>query len=248
MTLKAQDIIYVALRLIGVLRPGQTANPETLTDGLSALNSMMDQWGTMGLTLPVEGRNVFTVTASQQTYTLGTGGNWNIPRPDEVTGINWIVQGTYPTEVPMQILSDEEWRMVASKSTPSPQSTWAHLEMEPTVISVDLWPLPSAGGQVAVYHKGPLMQFADLNTTSYNFQPGYDLALKYNLAEQMWPLFIGPQLKNGGVTLPQIQQQAAGYLRKLKVRNISPVSMNADPFNEAGRYWIYSDSTIRGTR
>lgn len=244
MTLSAGDIINFALRLVGVLRAGQTANPETLADGLKALNGMVDLWSTMGLTLTAQTRAVYSTIAAQASYTLGPGGDWNAARPAEITGMAEVVAGTPPTERIIPVLTDEEWREVVAKALTSTVVTAAHPRMNPASIVVDLWPVPSAGGQLVVYSREPLTQFAD-QSTQYSFNPGYDLALKFNLAEVLWPLFVGPQLKNGGVTLPQIQQQAAGYLRTIKVKNFQPLTMSADPYRSRAEYDIFSDSFVR---
>jgi hypothetical protein len=245
----AQDIIYVALRSIGVLRTGQTPSADALVDSLSALNSMLDSWSTENLMLPVEARALFPLTASQQTYLMGPGGDWNTARPSLITSIAFVINSVPATEYPLDMLSDEDWREVFSKGITTSQPTAAHLENTPTQMSIDLWPVPSANGTVAVYSSGPLTTFADLNSTQYTFQPGYDLALKYCLAETVWPLFVGPQLKNEGASFSEVVRMAAEYKRRVKVRNIQPITMTTDAaLSGRGRYWIYSDTTVGGNR
>jgi hypothetical protein len=239
----ARQLIYSALRFIGVLRTGQSAAPEAEADGLVMLQSMIDQWQTERLMVYTINRNQFALTASQQVYTVGSGGNWNIPRPARIERAGVIVPGTYPTELPIRKISIQQWAQeYPAKTVTSSLPTAFYENGGFPLIEVTLWPVPSvATNSIALYTWSPLQSFADL-TTDYSFPPGYDLALRFNLGEMLWPMFVVNSKSNAnGMQLQMVQQMAREAKQKIKTLNQPVLNMRVDPQLTVNRYgwnWI----------
>ena len=88
----ANELITRALKTVGVLASGETASSDDVADALVVLNNMVDTWATERLTIYTVARTAFDLSASTQDYTIGTGGTFNIPRPQ------WIVAASIITD------------------------------------------------------------------------------------------------------------------------------------------------------
>src|SRR5262249_58931003 len=115
----AIDLITSALRLIGVTASGEQPTGEEASDALVILNQMIDSWN-------AERLNVFTITISNfsltpgtQVYTLGSGGTFNATRPAAIDRISIIslANPAQPLELPMEMLTDAQWRENPVKKT-----------------------------------------------------------------------------------------------------------------------------------
>lgn len=233
----ARQIVYSALRFIGVLRTGQTASAEAEADGLQMLQGMIDQWQIERLMIYTIERETFSLTASQQVYTLGSGGDWNIPRPARIDRAGVIIPGTYPTELPLRKLSVQQWAQeFPAKTIPSSLPTAFYEDSAFPLINVTLWPVPSVGtNSIALYTWSPLQSFSDL-TTNYTFPPGYDLAIRFSLGEMLWPMFVVNSKSNAnGMQLQMVQQMAREAKAKIKAINQPVLDMRCDPQLTGGR-------------
>jgi hypothetical protein len=110
------------------------------------------------------------------------------------------------------------------------------------LINVTMWPVPSVGNtSVALYTWSPLQSFSDL-TTNYTFPPGYDLALRFNLGEMLWPMFVVNSKSNAnGMQLQMVQQMARQAKAQIKTINQPVLDMRIDSQltrNRMGFNWI----------
>lgn len=225
-----RELIYSALRFIGVLRPGQVASPEAYSDGFTMLNGMVDQWQTERLMIYKIARNTFDLTASQQVYTLGTGGDWDMERPVRIDRAGVIVPGTYPVELPLRKISIQEWAQeFPAKTTTSSLPTTFYPDDNYPLINVTLWPVPSTGiNTIALYTWANLQTFDDIDT-DYQFPPGYDLALRFCLGEMLWPMFVvGSKTGANGQQLQMVQKMAIEAKAKVKTINTPNLKMHVE--------------------
>jgi hypothetical protein len=101
--------------------------------------------------------------------------------PHRIEGAGYVApDGT--TERPLRIYGPEEWRSVAQK-TQAGEPAALYSEYAGAETTVYPWPQPAAG-DLYVYQWQPLAAFADL-ATEYVLPPGYALALRYSLADDL---------------------------------------------------------------
>ena len=99
--------------------------------------------------------------------------------------------------------------------------------------TISVWPIPdNSSCQLVLYTPTALSQFADL-TTAYTFPPGYEEAMRYQLALRLAPEF--------GVSItPEIFKLAADTYANVKRLNLSTtteeLSIDAALLAEGGRY------------
>lgn len=93
MSTNARTILTASFRDIGVLDPDEAMTAAQAADGLSRLNHMVSSWQAQyGTVLAVE-RTVFPLVENQQTYTIGLGGDFNVPRPSAIVGAGLLLNG-----------------------------------------------------------------------------------------------------------------------------------------------------------
>lgn len=235
----AEAIIESALRLIGALAPGETPSGDEGTDALSVLNSMVDSWNAESLSIFTINRSVFNFIANQQAYTYGTGGDFNATRPAKIDhcSVLYLSNPSQPLELPLQMLTDEQWSQIPVKAVYStiPLQVWDDGGYPLRTLS--FFPIPSSANQFVSYAWAALTSFTDL-TTNNTYPPGYEKALRYNLAVDLAPEW--------GLQVPQaVAAQAMSSKAIIKSMNIGPIDLRCDGalVNPRGGYWDWrSDS------
>ena len=112
----AGSIINLALKMAGVLGVGQTASAEDSNDALTLLNAMLAQWQRKRWLVYSLDDVSFAATGAQS-YTVGTGQNINITRPDRIeAAFVRLVNGTQAVDYPLDLLgSREDYNNIALK-------------------------------------------------------------------------------------------------------------------------------------
>lgn len=202
----ANDYVTGALKLIGVTAAGEVPEPEELTDGLISLNQMIRSWQNERLMFPaVIRQGPFNLTSGIQNYLVGqplpnplpagtaaitpiNSAN-GIPRPQRIEWFGIITQiaSSQPLELTMETLTYQEWLAIPTKNVLSTLPLKVYPDLEWPLMTLFLWPIPSAPCQITLYNwDAALQQFPD-QATQILFPAGYEEALKYNLAVRLAP-------------------------------------------------------------
>lgn len=89
----AADILTLSYLDCGVIAEGETMTAALANQGLTRLNHMLAGWRTQyGTVLSVD-RTIFPLVTNKQTYTIGLGGDFNVPRPLTIPGAGLLLQG-----------------------------------------------------------------------------------------------------------------------------------------------------------
>jgi hypothetical protein len=188
------DFVATALKRLGVLAAGETANANDAQDVLSRLNDLVDSWSLDRLWLFTTVRTTKTLTSGTASYTIGAGGAINIARPTWIDRAGLIIDtsASTPTEVRIELLTNQRWQGIQQKTLQSGLSTAVFYDhaWSAGLGNVYPWPIPSVSTtQLVLYTPGVAVSaFADL-TTDYTFAPGYRRALWSNLAVEIAPEF-----------------------------------------------------------
>ena len=212
------DLINRSLRLLGVLASGESASSSEATDGLNSLNDLIDSWSNENLLIPNKLREVFPIVVNQQSYTWGTGGNFNSARPQKIE--NAIIQLNTQTpalEIPLKILTKDQYAGIILKGIISTFPLYIYYDNAFPLGSVNVWPIGNqAGNNLVFYSWKPLTDVASL-TTVISLPPGYARALRYNLAIELAPEY-------GKTVSPEVISIA-----EVSRANIKRMNMNVDP-------------------
>jgi hypothetical protein len=242
MSVNAQTLITRALYDLGVNSLGTGPDAFQGTDGLARLNVLVDSWATQTRISSFVSRNVFSLTSTVGSYTLGPGGAFNTPIvPVTLEGAGIIFNSSSPgVERPRGVLTSDAYQAIPIKSLTSTYFTDVYYQRTYTagLGLITLWPMPiDATTQITLYWRDLLAGFADL-TTLYTLPNGYERALEYNLAVELIPEYEVPD-----ATSVKVYARATDSLRNVKRAFTPLVDLPIDPAltsNRRGGYDIIS--------
>jgi hypothetical protein len=217
-TVTCRQLIEGALKMLGVVGAGITMSGEAAVDGFLVANEMLDGLATERLTIYTNATSTYPLTASQASYTIGVGGNFNQARPLWIAAAGIIDDDTLPNpiEIPIRVLNQQGWSTVSIKSLTGTtvraiyyDNSWAA-----GLGRIYVHPIPT-GSDVALvlYTPTALTEFASL-ATPYSFPPGYRRMLRALLAIELAP-FYEVEVPASVFT---IATQARAYVKRANIK------------------------------
>lgn len=195
MATTALDIITSALRLTGVLSSDEEPNVNDANQGLSVFNDMIDGWNTERNAIFTTRIDDFPFVLGKQSYTLGTGGDFNIARPARIDSMSTIqlTDSSNPVEIPIAMYTVEQWQNeVPVKIVQGSIPLICYDDGGFPLRTLSFWPIPIDQPNAArIYSWQALNQPATLQT-AVAFPPGYAEAFRYNLAVRIGAEFAAP--------------------------------------------------------
>lgn len=207
-----------------MLAAGETATADDTADALVILNQMLEAWSAESLDVFTITIQTFSLTAAKQVYTMGAGGDFNVPRPSKITDASVVSNAnpSQPLEIPIDMLTDEEWQAIPVKLTPSILPRKVYDDGSFPLRNLSFWPVPTDSSvQTRLYTWTALTQFSDL-TTDFTFPPGYIEAIKYNLGARL-------AAENFGTLTPIAASLALSSIGRIKAMNSDPPLVKCDP-------------------
>ena len=221
----AAELIYGALRLLGVLAEGEVPSAATADDALVAMQQMIDSWSTERLSIFTTQDQVFTWPASQLSRTLGPTGNFVGNRPILLDDSTYFVDPASGISYGIKLINQQQYDGIAVKTVTSsfPQVMWVNTNYPD--VDLHVYPVPTRALEWHFISVDPLEQPATLSTI-IAFPPGYLRAFRYNLACEIAPEF-------GVEPSPQVQRIAMTSKRNLKRIN-NPGDVMGLPYSLVG--------------
>lgn len=230
-----------------MLALGQTPTGAESDDALIVLNLLADALGIERLLLYALTRTTTTLASGTASYTIGSGGSIDVARPTwiESAGLVLDTAATTPSEIPLPILTDDEYARVPQKTLQSsqPSAIWYDHGFDVDGYGL-IYPLPIpdvATTQLVLYTpSGAVSQFADL-TTAYTYPKGYGRALRKVLALELAPMY--PMVTPS----PFLVRQAADAKAAIKMSNVRPDERACDPglLSQRGGHWNINAGAYR---
>jgi hypothetical protein len=232
-----RDLITLALKDSGVVGVGQTANAEDMTDNLRRLNIMLAQWARKRwLVWNLTATSI--VSTGAQSYTVGAGGDFNIPRVDKLEDAYFRLlnpAGQNQLDYPLEIIeARQDYDQIAMKSLVSWPSYCFYDSAFP-LGRVYFSPIPAAAlYQLFIVTKTVITALTSLSQ-ELNMPPEYEGAVQYNLAARMRPAYQLPPD-------PAVTALATDSLNVLRTANAQvPRLQMPGGLGRTARYNIYSD-------
>lgn len=223
----AQTICTRILRTIGFTGASEVPSSEDLSDVLDIVNGMLDSWTIDGIFIYNVSINVYALTATQQSYEIGTGAAtpFDVARPAKIINANLVYTNQDPAvRIPLIILDDDGWMTIPVRGT---QGTPVQLYYSPSypLGVLNFWPIPSANFSVELETWTQLSQFTGINDQAvWSFPPGYFEAIYTNGALRC----CTPEWGMNEVP-PSIKKLAADSLSRIMALNQTPPpQMNPD--------------------
>jgi len=217
----AGDQINGALRLLGVLAEGETPSAATSQDALSALNQMIDSWGTEKLSTFTTQEQVFSWLPGLISQTLGPSGDFVGDRPVLMDDATYFVDASTGISYGIKLINQQQYDGIAVKTVTStfPQVMWINTNYPN--IDMHVYPVPTKVLEWHFISAAQLDQPATLSTELY-FPPGYLRAFRYNLACEIAPEF--------GIEPPPTVARIAMYSKRNLKRINNPDDIMSIPY------------------
>jgi hypothetical protein len=180
-------LIDAALRVIGAVAKGETPSASDRADGLEALQIMFRGWSAERLMIFYYELENFSLTGAQS-YTIGSGGNFNTVRPVKIesayvnaSGLDW----------PIRIIGEKQYTRIGDKSEAgTPERLWYNPKYGSTALGVIyVWPVSS--DTLYINSLKPLTEPSTV-TTTLELPPEYDEAIKWGLVLRLAPEYGRP--------------------------------------------------------
>lgn len=219
----ALDIIERALRLNKVLGTGETLTSDEASDGLDALNTMLESWSLERLFVYQVVRTAKVLTSGDGNYTVGSGGDISITRPDQLEDACTISNGTI--DYGLRLINDQQYQSIAFK-TQTGLPEYLFFDPKYPLAEVNLYPVPNQAYTLTLTTWQSLQSFATL-TDVVALPRGYKRAIEYNLAIETAPEF-------GGTIAPELMmvaEKSKVILKRINAPNyvLAPESVHLSP-------------------
>ncbi len=242
----ALSLIQDSLEKIGTYSPGETVSDADAERALIVLNDMIDSWSTESLTCFTILEQTTTLIPGKSAYTIGTVGSPDIndTRPIRLRagpGAAYL-QDSNGNSYGVEVVSKMKWNMIGNRSptTTSNIPDTLYYSTDFPLGTLNFFPTPNQG--IAAFWDSflQLTEFANL-AADVTFPPGYQLAIKDNMAIMLCPYF-----KPDGFQIPQLWFEMANKskanIKRANTRQDSIVFDGELLPRASATYNIYRDS------
>jgi len=177
----ATVLIEGAMRSIGMLKKGMTTDATELADGLELLNQMLGMWTNRELMVPTVTNESLTISSAASSYTIGPSGTLVTTKPIEIKNVV-LKYGVTPYTV-----EERDIKLIRASNT-GISGIPSYYYYEPTVTNGTLYfdKMPTVPATLELDSIKSLSTFTAV-TTDVTFIPGFDFAVRFNLAVYMAP-------------------------------------------------------------
>lgn len=226
---KAIDLINQALLSLGVKRSGESLASHEVQDMLDVLRQMLDGWSNEHLLIPAEITESLPLTTGQHIYTYGPGGDLDTVRPQKI--LDCFLRDRSGYDYPVDIIYRERYNDEPDKGQPSrPYQLYWNSTSPQLTLFFDNSPDIAYTAFFTVLK--PFISPEDINE-EIAFPPGYDRAIRYNLAAEASSMF-------GANIPPTVAAIAEESIRRLKVQN-ARIPVLKTEISDNRQYNIYTD-------
>ena len=213
MAITVSKLFELALKRINVIPQGGSLTANDGDDALSFANNWIDALAIEQITIPFLLRTTWTMVSGTASYTVGTGGDVNIPRPTYIDHVNYIDASLSPSiERELDSLTDDAYAAIPIKTLTNLLPSFYY--WNPTYASglgtLKFWLVPTSSVLTGVLYSGsPVAQFVNL-TDPLSVPPGWQWFMQENLA-----VFFSSIFRENLPPDPQLVQSA--MLSKLAI-------------------------------
>lgn len=208
-----QTVINRSLRIIGVLASGETPTANETSDALTALNAMLDSWRNDKLMVYAQQDITVPLVASQASYTMGASGA-NVTTTAPVRPESAYVRKS-GVDYALEEIDDAKYQAISQKTSESDIPEYFFFNHSYPNATIYLYPVPNEVNNLYLRVWTPYAAFSAA-TDTFTMPQGYEDAIVYNLAMNLWPEYPSVQLN------PVVAKKAQESLASIKRLNRKP--------------------------
>jgi hypothetical protein len=181
----ALQLITTAAKNIKAIGGEEALTNTEATDALGLLNAMLDSWWLDRLAVYQVQLENFSLTSGQASRTIGALGQWVTTRPEKIESA-FIRQGS--VDWPLEQYTFDQYDAIAVKANQGQPQYFFYDPAYPTG-TIYFYFVPSSTYTVYLRTWKRLQSFASL-TEDMSLPSGYERAICWNLAVEMFPQFM----------------------------------------------------------
>lgn len=212
MPITVTQLIHSSFRLIGAIESGVTLETQELDDAFVTLNQMVSSWNTEGASI---------VARKRLTQALTAGGGNNVTLSERPVRIESASVNCGGIDSQLEIVDSAGWEAVPEKAAQSVYVKKLFCDYAYPTATAYIAPIPRLTGTLEMWIYLVLSQFANVGA-NIDLPPGYEMALRYNLALALEPEFPRAQIDP---TLPAQAQAYKAAIMQLNAQNHIHVPM-----------------------
>lgn len=210
------DMITDAMQDANVIAIGEAPTNADAQKAFRLLNRMLDSWSAENLLIYDQAQEVFNFTSGQETYTIGSGGDFNTTRPVSVNLA--YVRDTSGNDIPVEVLGFADYASIISKQVQSTIPLAVYYNSSVPLGSLSFWPIPTnTTYRFVLWSWKVLSSFTNL-TDNIVFPPGYEDAIEVNLAVRICIAYN----RDVPVELQKWANQSKGQIKRI---NLDPPTL-----------------------
>ena len=179
----ASTLIARAIRMLIQTSSGEAPTTQELTDGLEALNAMLDSWRNERLMCYAMQDEIVTMVSGTSTYTVGATGSTVINRPVRIDSAYVIYNSV---SYPVDVYTQDQYAAIPYKTQQSNFPNILYYAPDTPNGTIYPYPVPNATSDLHILTWTPLLYFPTAATTTI-FPPGWAEAIATNLAIKIAP-------------------------------------------------------------
>lgn len=213
----ATQLIRHAKILNGTIDRTDPLETNELNDGLVSLNDMLDSWSIDRTYVFAIKSESFPLVAGTASYTIGIGGVFNTARPNKISNVMVTINGV--NYAVSEITTRADYTNLTNPNNAGVPQYYYYDTAFP-LGSLFLYPIINQAAMITINSWQQLNSFADL-TTQYTFPPGYNRAIRYNLAMET-------ASEDAAVISPSLGAIAIESKAAIKRRNLPRMVMKSE--------------------
>lgn len=188
-----QRFLNLTFRDINIMYPGQTPSTDQSNEGMDTLNEILANWSHEGLLVGSHAVTSFALAAGTSAYTFGVGATWvTAALPIKVKGAVSSLSG-FQQGVTVMPMGDFETSIANAIGATAALPAKMGVDNAAPIRNVRVWPPPnSSSAVVEVSYWMPLTPFAALSDAVAFAMPGFELAVRNELALRLSTSFQKP--------------------------------------------------------
>lgn len=176
------SLLTQSLRQANILGIGQTVDNDVLEFARLQASSMLDSWKIQRLFVYQILQRSLSWPAATVSRTIGTGGNFNVARPDRIDSAFVTVSGD---EYPLRVLRNrDEYDGITDKGAAADIPEYLFYDPGFSTGTLYLWGVPNGAVTLLLNVYQDLQDFGHVSTT-FALPPGYQDAIELSVAERL---------------------------------------------------------------
>lgn len=184
-----EDMIKRAFKLVSIIGNNEDYDTADIDDAFLQVNGIIEEWNSNKMMSYSISKNSFALTPNEETYTIGSGGDFNIARPIEI--INAYLTDVNGTSYPIQLMQNNDYDSIVLKGTTGSWPSYLFYNPSYPLAEITLWPKPSINYTLNLSTWSGFTPFAS-KTTTISLPTGYYELLLYQTAIESCSYFNMP--------------------------------------------------------